>query len=176
MLGNFVSRVGGFTASRFDGRTPDGGSDGELELQLRSNVAERLDACEHAMDTVEFRRATSELRALWSLGNEYLQRAEPWVHVKTDRPRAAVAIRTAIQLVRLYAVVAAPFIPDAASAILSTLGLPPPETGDWPEDRSAALSAVLPGHVVHRPEPLFQKITNDDVAAWQERFGGSSRD
>ncbi len=176
VLGNFVSRVGGFTASRFDGRTPDGGSDGELELALRTSVADRLDAYERAMDAVEFRRATSELRALWSLGNEYLQRAEPWVHVKNDRPRAAVAIRTAIQLVRLYAVVSAPFIPDAAHAILKTLGLPPPESGDWPEERGAAFSAVPPGHVVHRPKPLFRKITNDDVEAWQERFGGRSHD
>ena len=176
VLGNFVSRVGGFTANRFDGKAPEGGSEGEAEAALRSGVTRRLDAYEAAMDTVEFRRATSELRALWSLGNEYLQRSEPWAHVKTDRLRAALAIRMAIQLVRLYAVVSAPFIPDASSAILQTLGLPPPSDRDWPEDRDAIFSAVPPGHAMQRPDPLFRKITSSDVEAWQERFGGRSGD
>ncbi len=175
-LGNFVSRVGGFAASRFEGRTPDGGSEGDAERELGDAVGKRLDAYEAAMDAVEFRRATAELRALWSLGNEYLQRAEPWAHIKRDRPRAAVAVRTAIQLVRLYATVSAPFVPDASAAILKTLGLPPPTAGDWPTDRSEILSAIPAGHPVERPAPLFRKIENDDIDAWRARFGGEAED
>ncbi len=175
VLGNFVSRVGGFTASRFEGQTPDGGNESEAEVELQAGISRRLDAYEDAMDAVEFRRATAELRALWSLGNEYIQRSEPWAHVKTDPARAAVAIRTAIQLIRLYAVVSAPFIPDAAEKILETLGLPPPSSQDWPSDRKAAFAMVAPGQPIRRPEPLFRKITGEDVASWQVRFGGHSK-
>ena len=172
VLGNFASRVGGLVASRFAGRTPEGGHEGEAEAALREAVLRRLDAYEAAMDAVEFRRATTELRAMWSLGNEYLQRAEPWAHVRSDRPRAAVALRVALQLVHLYAVVSAPLIPDAAATLCGIFGRPAPAPGDWPEDRAAAFTAIPPGHPVERPAPLIRKITEDDLDAWQARFGG----
>ena len=45
------------------------------------------------------RKAAQALRALWVLGNEYLQEAAPWTAIKTDPERAAVIVRTALNLV-----------------------------------------------------------------------------
>ena len=68
------------------------------------------------MEAMEVRKSAAELRALWVLGNEYLQSAAPWSVYKEDPDRAAAIVRLALNLVRLYAVISAPFIPDAAGA------------------------------------------------------------
>ena len=174
VLGNFVSRVAGFAASRFDGAVPEGGVGGPAEDALVREAAARLRAYEAAMDAVEFRRAAAELRALWAAGNEYLQRAEPWVHVRTDRPRAALAIRTAANLARLFAVVGAPFIPDGAERILASLGSPPPRPKDWPSGIAEALSTLQPGAPIDRAPPLYRKIEQSEIDAWRARFGGGA--
>ena len=66
------------------------------------------------METIELRKSAQALRALWVLGNEYLQEAAPWTAIKTDRDRAAVIVRTGLNLVALFARISAPFIPFTA--------------------------------------------------------------
>ena len=124
MLGNFVNRTTSFTASRYDGRLPEGGENGPLEAELVAETETRLRAYESAMEAIEFRRATAELRALWAAGNEYLHRAEPWAQIKTDPGRAATALRMALNLVRLQAIASTPFLPETSARILAALRLP----------------------------------------------------
>ena len=76
-------------------------------------------------------------------GNEYLQEAAPWTAIKTDRDRAAVIVRTGLNLAALFARVSAPFIPFAAEKIAEALGEPYP--GEWPSaDGAAELSKLEP--------------------------------
>ena len=175
VLGNFVNRVTTFVARRFEGRAPEGGVAGEAETKLSEEAHIRLRAYEAAMDAMEFRRATSELRALWAAGNEYLQRAEPWTHMKTDPSRAAIGIRTALNLARLYAVASAPYIPDTAQKILDTLNLSGPCPDDWPTGIDAALSAIPPGHSIGEPNLLFRKVEKEEIETWRRRFGGGAK-
>ena len=89
VLGNFVNRVTKFCAARFDGKVPGEGEYGEDEARAdrRTGPARRA---VHAsiMEAMEFRKALAELRAIWVAGNEYLTRAAPWTHIKTDRANA----------------------------------------------------------------------------------------
>ena len=111
------------------------------------------------------------LRGLWVLGNEYLQEAAPWTAIKTDPERAAVIVRTGLNLAALYARVSAPFIPFAAEKITEAFGEPWPPT--WPStDARAELSRLEPGRAVRAPEVLFRKIEDAQVAEWTARFGG----
>ena len=111
VLGNFVSRVTGFARSRFEGKVPAGGSAGQLEDRLAKEVGAALVALEQAMDEAELRRSAAAMRELWSAGNEYFQHAAPWVSIKSDPEQAALAVRVALNLARLYAIVGSPFIP-----------------------------------------------------------------
>ena len=77
VLGNFVNRTTSFTANRYDGRLPEGGENGQLEAELVAETETRLRAHESAMEAIEFRRATAELRALWATRNEYLTGPNP---------------------------------------------------------------------------------------------------
>jgi methionyl-tRNA synthetase len=121
---------------------------------------------------MEFRKAAAETRALWAAGNEYLTKAQPWVHFKTDPVQAALGVRVGINLVRLCAIAAQPIIPDAAGKILSALGLEGAQ--DWPTGDAKTLLARLSRVGSFTPaEILFAKIEDDQVAEWAERFGGA---
>ena len=172
VLGNFVSRVTKFCRSKFGEVVPEGGAPGEAEAALTVEVQARLDGYASAMEAVEMRKATAELRALWVAGNEYLQHAEPWAVFKTDPRRAAMIVRTALNLAALYAVVSRPFVPDACDMLVGAFGLAP--DAGWPESAEAVLVALPAGHAFMVPENLFRKITDEEREEWAARFAGES--
>ena len=169
VLGNFVSRVTKFCRSKFGEVVPEGGVLGEQEQALIADLTGRVRAYEAHMDAIEVRKAATELRAIWVAGNEYLQAAAPWSVFKEDPARAAAQIRLALNLIRLYAVLSAPFIPDASAAMLSALKT---DDDSWPDDVAAALDLLPAGHVFEVPDVLFAKITDDQREDWQTRFAG----
>lgn len=171
VLGNFVNRILKFTETRFEGVVPEGGEDGPLEIKLAADVAEKLAELTAMLDAAEMRKACQAVRQLWVLGNQYLTEAAPWTAVKTDRDRAAVAVRTGLNLVALFAKVSEPFIPFAAEAIAGGVGETTP--GAWPTAETA-LKLLPPGRLVKAPEVLFRKIEDAQVVEWAERFGGAS--
>ena len=171
VLGNFVNRILKFNETKLDGTVPDGGEPGELEIALLASVQEKIASLTENLEALEYRKAAQDLRALWVAGNEYLQVAAPWTAIKTDRDRAAVVVRTAINLVALYARLSAPFIPFSAAIIAEAVG----EAGvtAWPLASDAGLLDRLPrGRTVAAPEVLFKKIEDDQVAEWTKQFDG----
>ena len=172
VLGNFVNRILKFCETRFEGVVPAGGEPGELELKLYAEVSARLAELTDTMEALEVRKSAQGLRALWVLGNEYLQEAAPWTAIKTDPERAAVIVRTGINLVGLFARISAPVIPFSAEKIAEALGETYPMP--WPSaDAAVELARLEPGRPVRAPEVLFRKIEDVQIAEWTERFGGA---
>ena len=172
VLGNFVNRVLKFCEARFAGVIPAGGEPGPLEEALYAEVSARLADLAAQFEAIEVRKSAQALRALWVLGNEYLQGAAPWTAIKTDPDRAAIIVRTAINLATLYAAVSAPVIPFAAEKIALAVGESWPLA--WPSpDGRAELNRLEAGRTITVPEVLFRKIEAADVEAWTERFGGA---
>ncbi len=169
VLGNLVSRVTKFCRSKFGEVVPAGGETGPREAQLAADLAARLVAYEGFMQAMEVRKSAAELRAIWVLGNEYLQEAAPWTRFKTDPETAAAQVRLALNLIRLYAVLSRPFIPDAAETMMAALKC---EDWTWPEDIATALAHLPAGHGFSTPEVMFAKIADETRAEWQQRFAG----
>lgn len=169
VLGNFVSRVTKFCRSKFGEMVPEGGEYGAAEAAVTAEIAKRLKAYETHMEAIEIRKATVELRAIWVAGNEYLQAAAPWSVYKTDPDAAAAMVRFALNLIRLYAVLSSPFIPDATGKILAAMNVT--EAG-WPDDLEAALSALPAGHTFEVPEVLFAKIADERREELEAQFAG----
>ena len=169
VLGNFVSRITKFTRSKFGEAVPEGGSWGEQEAALIEELTTRIRAYEQFMEEKEVRKAASELRAIWVAGNEYLQASAPWSVFKTEPEQAAAIARLALNLVRLYAVLSAPFIPDAAEGTMEAMHC---DDWSWPGDVKAALEALPAGHAFTTPEVLFRKIADEEREDWQQRFAG----
>jgi methionyl-tRNA synthetase len=170
VLGNFVSRITKFCRSKFGEALPAGGEWGAREEALIDELNTRIRAYETFMEEKEVRKAAAELRAIWVAGNEYLQAAAPWTVFKTDPDQAAAQTRLALNLVRLYAVLSAPFIPDASDAMLAGMQT---EDRSWPGDAKAALQLLPVGHAFTTPEVLFRKIADEEREDWQQRFAGT---
>jgi methionyl-tRNA synthetase len=167
VLGNFANRILRFITSNFDGRLPASGDAGD---PVWAEVAAKVRALTEAHDAMEYRRAGAETRAIWALGNEFLQQRAPWTTIKTDRDRAARDTATAAMLLRLAATVAFPIVPGTAKAILGSLGLTEADAR-WPDAADpAACLAVQAGTPITIPAILFQKIDDDTVAAWKAQF------
>ncbi len=170
VLGNLVSRVTKFCASKFGTELPGPVVMGEREKELLTAFRTGLESYGRNMDATMVRRAAEDLRGLWVLGNEYLQAAAPWSVVKTDEAEARAIIAFALNLIRLYAVLSRPFIPDAAAAIMAALAC---DDWTWPDDLDAAFGALPAGHAFTVPENLFRKITDAEREDWQTRFAGT---
>ncbi|SFQ34756.1 methionyl-tRNA synthetase [Roseivivax halotolerans] len=169
VLGNFASRVTKFCRSKFGEVVPEGGTWSKAEKDLTLYLLLKLKKYEEQMEAMEVRKAASTLRAMWVAGNEYLQDAAPWATFKEDPEQAAMQIRLGLNLVRLYAVLSGPFIPDAAAQLLEAMRA---EGADWPDDIDAALEALPAGHAFAVPDVTFRKITDAEREDWQARFSG----
>ena len=172
-LGNFVNRVLSFSRKRFGDEVPVGREAGEPEQRLGEQIAELLAEYEAQLDALQFRKAAQALRALWSAGNSYLEEKAPWMEAKTDPDAAALTLRTAMNLIHLYAVVSEPFIPTSAKAMRSAFALAE-DTRAWVSPEQArALDSVPAGTAFTVPPVLFAKITDEDLDAYRARFGGA---
>ncbi|MEV4442175.1 methionine--tRNA ligase [Streptomyces sp. NPDC049577] len=173
VLGNFVNRVLSFSRKRFGDAVPAGLEAGEAEAQLGREIAALLVEYENHMETLQFRKAAQALRTLWSAGNSYLETKAPWLEIKTNPDGAALTLRTAMNLIHLYAIISEPFIPASAAAMRSAFALEN-DTATWvTADEASSLSSVPAGTPFTVPPVLFAKITEDDLAAYTERFGGA---
>jgi len=170
VLGNFVNRIVKFAESRFGGVVPDGGEPGPLEAQLEIDLAAGIAEATAQFEAMEFRKAAQALRAVWVRGNEYLQEAAPWTAFKTDVDRAAVGVRTGLNMVALFARLAAPIMPDTAAKIAGTVGA---TDLSWPDPEKPMLDTLPRGQSVAAAAVLFTKIEDAQVAEWVERFGGA---
>ncbi|MDT0268385.1 methionine--tRNA ligase [Streptomyces sp. DSM 44915] len=181
-LGNFVNRVLSFSRKRFGDAVPAGHAPGAAEEALGEEIAGLLAEYERQLADLQFRKAAFALRALWSAGNVYLETKAPWKEIKADPEAAALTLRTAINLIHLYAVVSEPFVPFTSAALRAVFAPEDAATAEalaarWVTPEAArALDAVPAGTPFTVPEVLFAKLTEDDLAAYRERFGGAEEE
>ncbi|WEK38943.1 MAG: methionine--tRNA ligase [Candidatus Brevundimonas colombiensis] len=170
VLGNFVNRIVKFAESKFDGVVPDGGQAGPVEAKLEADIKAAVAEATEQFEAMEFRKAAVAIRAAWVLGNEYLQVAAPWTALKTDRDQAAVGVRTGLNLVALFARLAAPILPFTAPRIAASVGA---DDLSWPGADEDLLNVLPIGGKVEAQGVLFAKIEDAQVTEWSERFGGA---
>jgi methionyl-tRNA synthetase len=173
VLGNFVNRVTKFCVARFDGKVPGEGAYGDEEKALIAELQTRVDQYTDYLEAIDYRKALGELRAIWVAGNEYLTRAAPWTHIKTDRDRAAVGVRMGLNLVHIFGHLAWPIMPTFARRIHDAI-MPSPELIPWVDvDMAKELDELKPGLAIKPPDVLFAKITDEQLAEWTARFSGA---
>jgi len=170
-FGNFINRILKFTASRFGNELPAGGEPGEAEAELEGRCKELVEVLRSHLHNMEFRKATETLNALWSAGNQYIDIRAPWTLFKQDKDQAAVVIRTCINLIRLYAIASAPFIPTTAKTLFDALQLTESERHSNMTD-ATNLGTLKAGRSFEVPPVLIQKIDDDRVAELKAQYGG----
>ena len=169
VLGNFVSRVTKFCRSKFGEEVPETSGFRNIEKELIDELQERINKYQTFLETLEIRKASSELRKIWVLGNEYLQKTEPWAIYKFEPKTSGMIINLSINLIRLYAILSEPFIPDTSQKIMLAVNS---EDWSWPNSVENALQVLPPKHSFNVPDVLFNKITDDERDIMQKKFSG----
>lgn len=162
VLGNFINRVLKMTIANFGQVVPDGGIETREEKALYAKLDELTATYLDYMNKMEFRKAMATLREIWVEGNNYIARNEPWKVVKEDKERGAVILRTAINMIRLDALLMRPVMPETAEKILALLNLT--QEPVWkPLPMAEELQKVKVGQELKTPELLFSKIPPEKV-------------
>lgn len=175
VLGNFVSRVLKMTSSKIGDTVPAGGELTALENDLFANLQTRINDYLKYMNEMEFRKALNELRAIWVEGNNYITVAEPWTVIKTDPLRAAAILRICMNLIRIFAALSAPVMPETSEAMLQRFGL---KASDLPGlkdfDVAREMTALQPGQPFTVGDPLFERITPERIEELKQKYGSTT--
>lgn len=172
VLGNFVSRVLKMTSSKIGNEVPAGGELTAVENELIANLQQHTDDYFKYMNELEFRKALNELRAIWVEGNNYISVTEPWAVIKTDAERAAAILRVCINLIRIFAILSAPIMPDVVAKMLAKLHL---DAKDMPLFKgfniAKEITAVKAGQPFEVGDMLFERITPEKVEELKQKYG-----
>lgn len=174
VLGNFVSRVLKMTSSKIGNTVPEGGEFGELEHKLIENLQSRVNDYFKYFNELEYRKAFAELRAVWVEGNNYISEAEPWVVIKENPDKAAMILRTCINLIRIFAILSAPVMPKVSENMLARLNLHIDTVGVLKDfDVKKEIESIKAGSPFEVGDMLFERITPERVEELKNKYGSS---
>ncbi len=151
-LGNFVRRIQRLCAQQH--ATVSGSASGEEEAVWRGCRAQ-VRALEEALEDLRFRDAIGALRALFRIGNRYVDAQAPWSLPPSDA-RRAVVLRTTRALVRLYASAVAEVMPCTSRTLFDAVAAGETERTALPE--ALLGDDGLVGRAVREQPPLFARV------------------
>ena len=171
VLGNFITRVTKFSLAKFGNKIPKCNDYGVLETKTINEIELLYEKYNNFLTKIEIRKASQELRNMWVVGNEYLQKAQPWSILKKDETKAKMIIRFSFHLINLYCLISEPFIPDSCEKIRKNFGLQ--KKIEWPERLGKIFDNLTDENEMNSPNILFPKITDSEKESFQEKFSGS---
>jgi len=155
-FGNYVHRILKFIDENFTSEIPDG----EMDEEVAREVREKIEEMERELEDFRFRQAVNKIIEISSLGNQYFQREEPWKKMGSDPEECKDIVYTCANIVRSLAIVSDPFLPKTAEKLWSFIGM---ETNIHEESWTKAKEFDLRSKTITEPEPLFEKIKDDDI-------------
>ena len=130
-LGNLVSRTVAMVQKYFGGRLPaEQTADPALDDELIGMAAALHEKYEAQMEHFAFQNALSEVFAVISRANKYIDENAPWVLAKDEvnKPRLARVMYNLLETVRICAGLLTPFTPATSAEIQKRIGA---EACDW---------------------------------------------
>ena len=150
--GNILSRLSRLTEKHFDGKVPSP-LESEKDFFGLKNLSE--ETALYVRENVEgFRlsQALEKVNVLWAEINRVLERTAPWKQVKQDKQGAGNVIYSALEALRISAILVSPVMPDKMNHLLSILGN---EKVFW---KDVEWGGLIPGQPLTHGEPLFPKM------------------
>ena len=156
-LGNLVSRTVAMVNKYFGGTIPTERTAGEFDEDLIALATATKAKVEAYADEMQFSQALTELWALISRTNKYIDETAPWVLAKDEANRASLAavMYNLCEAIRIISILVSPFLPHTAPKIQAQLGAPAAvlsweQAGEW---------GLLPaGFSVQKGEIIFPRI------------------
>ena len=143
-LGNLVNRTISMTNKYFGGTVTDKGVTEEVDADLKAVTENTPKAVEAKMKELRVADAITEIFNLFKRCNKYIDETMPWALAKEEdkKDRLETVLWNLIQSISEGAKLLESFMPETAEKILAQLG---------------------GGHVVEKPEILFQRLDLEEV-------------
>ena len=143
-LGNLVNRTISMTNKYFGGTVTDKGVAEEVDADLKAVTENTPKAVEAKMNELRVADAITEIFNLFKRCNKYIDETMPWALAKEEdkKDRLETVLWNLIQSISEGAKLLESFMPETAETILAQLG---------------------GGHVVEKPELLFQRLDLEEV-------------
>ncbi len=165
ILGNFINRAVVLTQKYYEGQVPERGELTDYDAEVLRGLESVPQAIAMYLERFRFRDALGELMNLARLGNKFLADTEPWKVVKTDTERVKTIMNIALQISGSLAILMEPFLPASADKLRHMLNMNP---GVWAD---AGAASLLPaGHVIGKPELLFERVEDAAVEAQVQKL------
>ena len=156
-LGNLVSRTVAMVQKYFpDGKLPaEQVEDTALDAELLAMAGALHEKYEAQMEHYAFQNALSEVFAVISRANKYIDETAPWILAKDEakKPRLACVMYHLLETVRICGGLLQPFMPDTAAEIMRRIGA---ERYDW--DSLCSFGVLSREAKVTTGAPLFPRI------------------
>ena len=143
-LGNLVNRTVSMTNKYFGGTVTNKGVTEEVDADLKAVTENTPKAVEAKMEELRVADAITEIFNLFKRCNKYIDETMPWALAKEEdkKDRLETVLWNLIQSISEGAKLLESFMPETAEKILAQLG---------------------GGHVVEKPEILFQRLDLEEV-------------
>lgn len=161
-FGNLGLRTLSFIARHCDGQVPDRKAATAADQVLLDQAAGTLPAMRQAMERQALHQALQHWNDLVSAANKYIDEQAPWALRKTDPARMRAVLWTLAETIRQIAILAQPFIPEAAGRQLDQLAVPPQGRGF---DRIGPPGALEPGTFLPPPGGVFPRFEADEASS-----------
>ena len=150
-LGNLVNRTVSMTNIYFGGTVTNKGVTEEVDADLKAVTENTPVLVEKKMDELRVADAMTEIFNLFKRCNKYIDETMPWALAKDEakKDRLETVLWNLIQSISAGARLLESFMPETSEKILAQLG---------------------DGHVVEKPEILFQRLDINEVLAKVEEL------
>ncbi len=158
ILGNFVNRTLVLTQKYFDGLVPSRHKLQPIDEEALHQLQEIPNRVSTAIENFNFREAAAHMIDLARAGNKYLADTEPWKVIKADKMRVETILNISLQITASLSVISYPFLPFTSKKLQTMLNF---QSTDW--STASANDLLAAGHMLEKPELLFQKIEDEWV-------------
>ena len=163
-LGNLAQRSLSMTFKNCDGKIPEPGAF-TAEDHAILNATDALYAT--VRTEMDRQALTKYLDAVWSVisdANQYFAAEEPWAKKKTDPARMNTILYVTAEIVRQFAILSQPAMPELAPKLLDILAIP----GNARTFASLGPKGrLVPGTAIPEPQGVFPRYTDPAEAEAQ---------
>ncbi len=158
-LGNLAQRSLSMIFKNCGGQIP---TPGDFTAEDQAILAATDALYGEARAAMDKQAVTRYLDAVWSVigeANRYFAAEEPWAKKKTDPARMETILYVTAEIVRQFAILAQPVMPELAGKLLDLLAL---GAEDRAFDKLGAAGRLVPGTAIPEPKGVFPRYVEPE--------------
>lgn len=152
-IGNLLSRSTNLVVKYFDGKSPAASDTDEATERLKKLALGTAAKVQERIEDFDPSRALEAVTTLLSEANRFLEEKAPWTTAKTNVEQAGKDLYSAIEVLRISAILLSPVLPQKMSELLRRLGC---QKFDFASAQAWGLTA--PRTPIEKGDPLIPRV------------------